>query len=183
MDNKHADEIDALVKRYTERKRVIVGQTLGIALAFFKQSFINGGFTDKSLKKWPKRKGGARNDGRALLVDRAVLKRGLRIKQVDSNGGIIGVDEGIKYAEIHNQGGDIPLTPKMRRFFWAMYFKHGGGDKKLRKSKLAQFYLGLAISKKDSITIPQRQFIGDSKTLEKKLYNYIEGELIKIFNV
>lgn len=180
MDNQHANEIDELVKRYRDGRLRIIQQSAGIALAFFKQSFVNQGFTNKALVKWKKRIGGERNEGRAILVNRAVLKRGIRIKKADKTGAIVGVDPAIKYAEIHNYGGEIPVTPKMRRFFWAMYYKHGGADKRTRGTELAQFWLKMALTKKKTITIPQRQFIGDSVVLARKLTTYIEQELTKI---
>lgn len=177
--NKNAKEIDELLNKYKGAKAAIMRDTAAMALAFFKQSFINQGFTDVSLKKWDNRIGGPRNQGRALLMNKGVLKRGLRIKKVSYEGSVVGVDDAIKYAEIQNQGGEIPVTPKMRRFFWAMYYKSGGADKKTQNTELALFWRNLALTKKN-ITIPQRQFIGDSQVLENKLLAYVEQELSKV---
>lgn len=177
MDNQHADEIDKLLQRYKDGRVRLIQQTAGIALNFFKNSFRNQGFTDTALKKWPKRIGGPKNKGRALLVNSGALKRGLRIKRADATSAVVGVDDAVKYAEIHNDGGEIPLTPKMRRFFWAMYYQTG------KKGKVANFWKNMALSKKTSITIPKRQFIGDSQTLTRKLITFIESELTKLFNV
>ncbi|WP_443937079.1 hypothetical protein [Pedobacter sp. MW01-1-1] len=180
--NQHANEIDRLVNAYKNARLQLIRNSAAIALAFFKKSFTDQGFTDTGLKKWKKRKGGARNDGRAILVDRAVLKRGIRIKRADLNQAVIGVDSAIKYADIHNNGGEIELTPKMRRFFWVMYYKNGGGDKRIRNNDQAKFWLSLALKKDKTIVIPQRQFIGDSATLTKKISTYLETELYKILN-
>lgn len=183
MDNQHADEIDKLLNSYKQKKLQIIQQTAAMALRHFKLSFSNQGFTDVTLKKWPDRVGGPRNQGRAILVNRGQLKRGLRIKKTDYNGAVVGMDDAIKYADIHNEGGEIPVTPQMRRFFWAMYFKTGGKNARTRRGELPQFWLRLALTKKDTIAIPARKFIGDSATLERKMIAYVEQELRALFNV
>lgn len=181
--NKHAGEIDKLLERYRAKKLKIIQQAAGMALSHFKKSFTDQGFTDVTLKKWPERIGGPKNEGRAILVNRGVLKRGLRIKKTDINGAIVGMDQAVKYAQIHNEGGEIVITPKMRRFFWAMYFKAGGNDKKTKSGELPQFWLRLALTKKDTIKIPQRQYIGDSVSLERLIISYVEQELKILFQI
>lgn len=181
--NKHANEMDKLLESYRKKKLSIIQQTAAMALMHFKQSFSNQGFTDVSLKKWPDRKGGTRSQGRAILMSRGVLKRGLRIKKTSINGAIVGMDDAVKYADIHNEGGEIPVTPQMRRFFWAMYYKTGGNNKHTKGGDIPKFWLGMALTTKTSITIPQRQFIGDSATLGRKLIAYIEQELKILFEI
>lgn len=183
--NNHSGEIDELVNRYRKEKLRIIQQTAGMALSFFKKSFTDQGFTDVSLKKWKERIGGPNNQGRAILISRGVLKRGLRIKRVDKTGAVIGVDDAIKYADIHNNGGQIEITPQMRRFFWAMYYKHAGAKTKRKKTlnPLAAFWKGMALTKKSHLDIPERKFIGDSVTLERKLMAYVEQELTTLFKI
>jgi phage gpG-like protein len=183
-ENKHADEFDNLVKGYKYIKLRLIQQAAAMALAFFKQSFINQGFTDRAFVPWKSRiPGTPNNTGRAIEIGRGTLKRGVRIKRANMDGAIVGVDDGIPYAEIQNYGGEIPLTPQMRRFFWAMYYQAGGSKAKGKSQDTAQFYKNLAISKKAFITIPARQFIGDSATLEKQLKTYITSELDKFFKI
>jgi len=186
-ENKHAGDFDNLIKDLKALKLRIIQQCAVQALAFFKQSFINQGFTDNALVKWKGREGGPKNTGRAVLVNRGVLKRGLRIKKTSIDGAVVGMDDAIPYADIHNYGGEIPITAQMRRFFWAMYYKYGGGQEKGHSQRaqavndLANFYRNLAITKDQVIKIPKRQFIGDSATLERQLKTYITGELDKYF--
>jgi phage gpG-like protein len=187
-DNRHADEFDKLLNGYRALKLRMIQQAAAMALSHFKESFTNQGFTDETLQKWPARKGGAKNNGRAILINRGILKRGLRIKHTSIDGAIVGEDEGIPYADIHNFGGEIKITAQMRRFFWAMYYKFGGGLKNAHgKTKpvneTALFYRNLALSKKDHITIPKRQFIGDSAMLERNIKKYVTDELNKFFKV
>jgi phage gpG-like protein len=193
-ENKNADEFDSLVKGYKYIKLKLIQQSAGIALAFFKASFVNQGFTDKSLVKWDSRiPGTPNNKGRAIGTNRGILKRSLRIKKATIDGAIVGADDGIPYAEIQNYGGKIPITPQMRRYFWAMYYANGAGKvlgksgKETKAAKIANdtatFYFNLAITKEQFITIPARQFIGDSATLERDIYSYVTQELDKFFKV
>jgi phage gpG-like protein len=192
--NKNAEEFDSLVSGYKYIKLRLIQQSAGIALAFFKASFVNQGFTDESLVKWDSRIPGTPNSkGRAIGTNRGILKRSLRIKKATLDGAIVGPDDGIPYAEIQNYGGKIPITPQMRRYFWAMYYANGGGKvigvsgKETKASKIANdtaaFYFNLAITKEQFITIPPRPFIGDSATLERDIYSYVTQELDKFFKV
>ncbi len=54
---------------------------------------------------------------------------------------------GTNYAEIHNRGGRIGVTKKMRKFFWAKYYE----TKK-------EVWKKLALTKKGYIEIPKREF-------------------------
>jgi len=189
-NNKNASEFDDLIKGYRYIKLRLIQQSAAIALAFFKSSFTNQGFTDQALVRWDSRIPGTPNDkGRAIEMGRGTLKRGLRIKSTSEDGAIVGMDEAIPYAEIQNFGGQIPITPKMRRYFWAMYYQAGGGNEKGTSKRaqtansIAAFYMNLAITKEQFITIPARQFIGDSATLERDIRQYITGELDKFFKV
>lgn len=183
-ENRHAEEFDKLIADYKAAKLRIIQHAAAIALAFFKASFVNQGFTDEGLVKWKNRiPGTPNNKGRAIEVNRGILKRALRIKRANIDGAVVGVDDAIPYAEIQNFGGKIPITPQMRRFFWAMYYKFGGGVKGAQPNETALFYRNLAITREQFITIPARQFIGTSATLERNLRDYITSELDKLFKI
>lgn len=79
-----------------------------------------------------------------------------------------------EYAAIHNEGGEIPVTVGMKKFFWAMYYKSSGAVSKTKGGKAsnsqrnktltfeAEYWKSLALMKTGSkIRIPKRQFIGD----------------------
>ena len=34
----------------------------------------------------------------------------------------------VPYARLHEYGGEIPVTPNMRRYFWMLYFQHKGTE-------------------------------------------------------
>lgn len=88
----------------------------------------------------------------------------------------------LPYASIHNEGGEITVTAKMKAFFWAMHYKAAGAisvrkDGKASASKRnqnlsteAQQWKNLALMKVGSkITIPQRQFIGDHPRVHERI--------------
>jgi len=183
-ENRHAGEFDDLLKGYKDLKLRIIQQAAIIAVNWFKASFVNQGFTDQSLVKWKGRVGSPPgNKGRALEIKSGRLKRSIRIKKTSLDGAIVGADEAIPYAEVQNYGGQIPITPQMRRYFWAMYYNYGGGVKGSSVNEVAQFYKNMALTKEQFITIPARQFIGDSRQLEQQIKEYITNELNKFFNI
>jgi len=90
------------------------------------------------------------------------------------------------YAEIHNEGGTILITPRMRRFFWAMYHKEmerigltksGAARKDKRNASIsekAMIWKSLALTSKKSFVIPKRPFIYHSKDLNDKIDRLID---------
>lgn len=115
--------------------------------------------------KWKRRKEGSpRNTGRAILVDTGTLKDSIRYWIVSEAAVLVGVDQSkVPYAQIHNEGGTIKITSKMRKFFWVMHNKTG-----------EQFWKGLALTKKTHITIPKRQYLGVTKELDNQIKTAIE---------
>jgi phage gpG-like protein len=97
--------------------------------------------------------------------------------------------ESAAYARIHNRGGKLAVTPRMRRFFWAMYAKARGSTRSGRSSSRlsranlalgqeAQAWKRMALSK--SITIPNRQFIGESAGLRRRISQRIVKRFTQI---
>ena len=70
------------------------------AVNHYKKSFRDGGFTDRTLRTWPQRKGG--NDGRAVLVKSGDLRRSIKVKRKTLKSVTIGSD--LPYAPVHNDG-------------------------------------------------------------------------------
>lgn len=94
----------------------------------------------------------------------------------------------LPYSQIHNQGGEITVTAKMKRFFWWMYYKHSGAvkilksgqrsksRKNLQLSHEAELYRCLALKRVgDKIIIPQRQFVGQHPRIDASLRLIIEN--------
>ena len=104
------------------------------------------------------------------------------------------------YAAIHNNGGKIPITPRMRAYFWAQYYKHAGKITKTKSGRAsnsqrnillsneALFYKNMALTKKTEFTIPQRKMIGNhpkvKETVERiatrAIREFAENKLLPI---
>lgn len=128
--------------------------------------------------------------GRALLIQSGALRRSLRIIRLTKRSALLG--SSLPYAQIHNEGGQVPITPNMRKFFWSQYYQNATKVKKRKDGQKsnakgsqqadreANMWKALAL-KKSPIKIPKRHFIGRSKRIEDLLKDTIKRELDKIF--
>lgn len=158
-----------------------------IAVDHFKDNFRKGGFVNNGLTAWDKPKRFSETGKSAgskystLLSSRNELFNSI---SYDAKNNIVYIRSDKEYSQIHNEGGTInstiPITPKMRKFAWAMHYNETGGE---GDSK----WKGLALTKKDSlnltINMPQRQFIGESKELNQTITELIEKHLKKILEL
>lgn len=139
------------------------------ALNFFKESFNQQGWLGSSFEAWPERKAGA--DGRGVLIKTGHLRDSIRVLESSPLRIVFGTNA--PYAQIHNEGGtvSIRITPKARRYFWAMY-----------KTTEKAFWKAMAL-KKDNITIkvPKRQFLGESQTLLRQLDTWVSNRIQQRF--
>lgn len=80
------------------------------------------------------------------------------------------------YAATHNDGADIGVTERMKRFFWA---KHMEDKTRLgENSPEAEFWKRMALKKPGSrIHIPRRHFLGPSKEVDAIVQKTIDNEL------
>ena len=80
------------------------------------------------------------------------------------------------YAATHNDGADIGVTERMKRFFWA---KHMEDKTRLgENSPEAEFWKRMALKKPGSrIHIPRRHFLGPSKEVDAIVQKTINNEL------
>lgn len=155
-----------LERQYKGFRRRLPNKVAITVVNFFKRNFRVSGFVDRPFQKWkkpsyPGKKG-------ATLVKSGELRRNIKKLRVSVNRVVVGVPSNIKHARIHNEGGKIAITPKMRRFFWAKF-----------KETEKEFWKNMALTKKTHIDIPKRQFIGDSKVLEVTIERMIIKELKK----
>lgn len=153
----------------------------------FDRNFERQGFFSE---KWKRRLSPVRA-GRSLLVDSGELRRSIRAR-VDASS--ITFSSDLAYAAIHNEGGEIKVTDRMRRYFWYRYSLARGGlgrrkDGSLRKDKRngrlndeASFWKAMALKKVGStVKIPKRQFLGMSREVEAAVREIIEENLEKLF--
>ena len=78
------------------------------------------------------------------------------------------------------------VTPKMRKYAWAQFFKNGGKGATVPAGSPAGLWKALALTKKDKLTvtakIPQRKFLGQSQELSEKVSQTVENEIKNILN-
>lgn len=163
--NINAKQFDELKQKYEAFRNTIPEKIAIQAVNFFKRNFELQGFVNNGLEKW-KPLSNPKDKGRKILSRRGNLKRSIKKIKVQRNLVVVGVASDIKYAEIQNYGGQIVITPKMRRYFWAMY-----------KQTNEEYWKGLALTKKKHLDIPARKFIGDSQALVKNIDRMIIKEL------
>lgn len=150
----------------------------------FDRNFVRKSFFDE--EKWPGRKF---DDGKGSLMQRtgglrkSITSRKRRNELVYSSYK--------PYARIHNEGGEIKVTKKMRGYF--MYRlaeireqlghssrkkKNGEArnDNKNRKLTIEE-QLCTAIIGSSKVTIPKRQFIGHSKATDKIIREIVKENI------
>lgn len=160
------------------------------ALEEFDRNFEREAFFND---KWARRKYND-DESRGLLIKTGNLRRSITGRITDRDSVVIETTQ--PYAKIHNEGGTITVTRKMKKYFWWKYITITGSkrmkagipityserfsrkkDGTLRNTKRnralteeAEFYRRMAMKKNGSkITIPKRQFIGNHPDLEKLL--------------
>ena len=135
---------------------------------------------------WKRRKGPHRDD-KPLLLDTGNLRRSIRAEKTPNS---IVFTSNAPYAAIHNHGGEITVTRKMKAYFWHKYKEAQGGFGYTKKGTMrndaknraltseAQFYKAMALQKVGkNIRIPQRQFIGNSPEVEKAVREIVIDNL------
>lgn len=140
---------------------------------------------------WERRKSPTRPGG-TILVKTGALRRSVGSRTV---GNSIVFYTDLPYADIHNEGGEIRVTKKMKRFFWAKHYEATGkfgrkkdgtlrNDKRTRQlSTEAEFWKFLALKKAGTtIRIPKRQFLGNSPEVEDAVRRIIEEDVENYFN-
>jgi hypothetical protein len=170
-----------------------------LAVNHFKENFRKGGYQNVIFTPWKRTRrqdaGGkdAASQYGPLLSGRNHL---MNTTHYVTEPGRVTILNDLKYAHIHNYGGTVThtVTPKMRKFAWARYFKAAGinpGDSPdTKKKKQAamnvneKWWKGLALTKKTSITqtIPQRQFMGKGEEIKGKVLELAEMEVKRILN-
>lgn len=177
------DNIKKLADRFEQLEKELPRKAGAWAVQQFKRSFKREGWIEnRTVDKWPERKsnpGRERRGRRGLLIESGRLRRSIRIKSTTRDSVTVGTD--VPYARIHNEGGhieqNIQITPKMRKFFWAMFYKTGNVKYKYMALKRGNI--------KRTIDMPQRQFMGFSKFvtdhIEKNMEKEVQDILKEVF--
>ena len=169
-----------------EVKRVLPRKAAIIATNHFKNNFRQGGFTNNGNQSWAttvRQRYGSRY--KPLTSGTDTLMRSISSQVLP---GTVIINNPQPYANYHNNGATITVTPKMKKFFWAKAYSIAGqkkGKDKDKKAKMsfdtmppeAKMWMSLALTKKKTLKIPQRRFIGESYELNQKLREMIEKKL------
>lgn len=179
-------QVEAAMRDEIPRKAAVVAKN------HFRHNFDESGFMDGGLHAWKKTRRQEAGDERKPLTS----QRNHLMNSIDVVGtpGQVTVVNPVPYARIHNEGGTIhsqpTITPKMRKMAWARVYSIAGVKKgePLPKDlpEEARKFRALALTKKAKlnlkITIPRRQFVGESKELHEKINQVIINKLKEISN-
>ncbi|WP_010664922.1 hypothetical protein [Marinilabilia salmonicolor] len=160
------------------------------SVKFFKESFVKGGFTDTSFLPW--KKSASPLAGKRTLYKKGTLMQSIR-KQMETMERVV-VEADSEYAEIHNNGGYITVTERMKRYWWYQYTQLSGKVKKTKSGRVsmakanrkvsgkAEFCKRMALMKVGTkIKIPKRQFMGESQTLLMNFESFFDGRVDVVF--
>lgn len=163
---------------------------------FKREAFFN--------ERWARRKYND-DESRGLLVRNGTLRQSIKAETTDHS---VTFSSDLPYAAIHNEGGTITVTRKMKKYFWYRYLLITGGKRsasdkpnpsgrlqrkkngELRDNKKnreltgeAEFYKTMALKKAGSkIIIPKRQFIGMHPEVEHLIKELVAANVQEIFN-
>lgn len=156
----------------------------------FDKNFQRKAFFDKSWAntKHPNSRG-------SLMLRTGNLRRSLLSPRVQNMS--ITWSSSMPYAGLHNEGGTITVTAKMKKFFWAMFLKNdgaimmkrtGSGEVVERNTARNRHFIGeagkwkaMALMKVGTkIKIEQRQFIGHHSKIDQMVKNIIDKNFAEL---
>jgi phage gpG-like protein len=172
-------DLKTVIQRYNkflvELPAIVADEIIDWVLDNFDRESFDG-------RPWQERKD--RDGSRKLLVKSGRGRRSIRVSRRTAK--TVEITTDLDYMMAHNDGAEITtrITPRMRRFFWAMHYKfEAGPDGNLRIPEDQVKWKWLALKKGPIVfRMPQRQFIGPSEELDKRIKESIESELKKVFN-
>ena len=156
-------------------------------------------------EKWQRRKTPIR-EGRSILTDSGRLRSSIGYRTTESS---ITFFSNLPYAGIHNDGGEIVVTKRMKMFFRYKFYetvkasfkrKKKGSDSRNRRqlsdagfyawtrnmklTQEAEFWRNMALMREgNTIKIPRRRFLGYSPEVEQSVREIIEENITEYFNV
>ncbi len=156
-----------------------------VAVNYFKDSFKRQGWRDRYLQPWKKRAPGTKNNrGRAILVRSGRLRNSIRI--LESNPRRVVVGTAVPYAEAHNEGfnGTVQVRAHVRhksRKQATTYTRKGKEYTKMQRKATGETYGVKSFTRK--MNLPQRQFMGDSEIMNRKLDAAVTRAVDKVFEI
>ncbi len=176
-------DIQKLAKEFQTKKMQLLSNIGVVAANHFQNNITEGKDIDENpmVKRNPEF---MNRQGRGLLIKSGKLRRSIRTQSISNDTVVIAAKE--PYAQTHNEGGQIDITQKMRRFFWAKYYEARGkiktnkagtatslNSRNVGLSRDARTWRNLAL-KKTPIKIPKRQFMGMGNELDKLIQKEVQ---------
>jgi phage gpG-like protein len=167
-------KLDSLTNAYKN----IPTEVATIAVNFSKDRFRDQAWLDETKENWKPRKRprigktGKPSNNQTLLVKTGRLKRSIRKISATEDKVVIGTD--VPYAQIHNEGGTITGTAKVKTHAVKSHTRTRKGRKETVKAHIVK-----AHSRKMNVKIPKRQFIGNSYTLQKRILLHITARFTR----
>ena len=139
------NEVQIIIKRILKDIQVELSDE-------FDQNFEREAFFSEA---WARRKSPTRPDGH-ILVDTGNLRRSIQSRTTDNSITFFTTEP---YAEIHNDGGEIVVTAKMKKYFWHKYYEATGSGFNFKAGVIIRptdfFRVGLAFHSPTFYTIDQ----------------------------
>lgn len=136
---------------------------------FERKSFFGKSWENTSI---PNKRG-------SLMMRTGKLRRSIKSRQTNNE---LSWSSSLPYASLQNEGGEVIVTERMKRFFWAMFYKANGavtksgkGERNKRLSSEALMWKNLALQKVGAkMKIKQRQFIGDHPQVRQRVSHVVD---------
>lgn len=149
----------------------------------FDRNFQRKAFFDQ---KWPETKHNYRRG--SLMMRTGKLRRSI-IRNISGNE--ISWRSSVPYASIHNEGGEIEVTEKMKKYFWAMYYKAAGAISKTSSGRVANTQRNKKLSEEaerwkymalmkvgTKMKIEERRFIGWHPDVDRAIHEVVSQNMI-----
>lgn len=155
--------------RYAEVKKQLPRVFGTVAVNFFKDSFRRQGWSDKRLVKWTALKKPSK--GRAILIRRGHLRNSIHVNTANFNR--IEIGSNLPYAAAHNNGVEsetVSVRAHTRRQYANEQTKYTtkSGKERSRTDKVETSRTTVRSHTRE-MNLPQRQFMGDSEMMNRKL--------------
>ncbi|MBK9479837.1 MAG: phage virion morphogenesis protein [Bacteroidetes bacterium] len=164
-------KVEKQVRTQLEASLVLMGRT---AKTFFTDNFRKQGFEDRGVSKWDARKKETKkSQGRAILVKTGDLRRSIKLDTINRANLSVRISSDLPYSRVHNDGNEGIVHSVG---FHTRTATRKVGNKRVKRMSTQNVKEHFRIG-----GTPQRQFIGDSWSLNEKVKKVIVTNLNKAF--
>ena len=173
------ENLEDLMKLYQRTLPVNVGRAVQ---ASFRENFRKGRFYSEQPWQTPLRTTlgfrGVEGQYGPLLSGKNALYESIKFRPLP---GKVIISSEVAYAATHNDGDDIGVTERMKRFFWAKHLEHK--ERMGVNAPETEFWKRMALKKPGSrIKIPRRHFLGPSKEVDAIVQDIVNKQLQQFIN-